>query len=103
MQPTGKVSISSGKLSETCENAQASGEVVRGGGKENTQGMQCQKKKQKVQKKSLMREEWKTLLLSPFHHTRISSYVPLANFHNIQKSVEFDCPGERSPEQDCCC
>ena len=51
MQPTGKVSISSGKLSETCENAQASGEVVRGGGKENTQGMQCQKKKQKVQKK----------------------------------------------------
>ena len=52
MQPTGKVSISSGKLSETCENVQASGEVVRGGGKENTQGMQCQKKKQKVQKKS---------------------------------------------------
>ena len=37
-------------------------------------------------------------LLSPFHHTRISSYVPLANFHNIQKSVEFDHPGERSPE-----
>ena len=39
-------------------------------------------------------------LLSPFHHTRISSYVPLANFHNIQKSVEFDRPGERSPEWD---
>ena len=37
-------------------------------------------------------------LLSPFHHTRISSYVPLANFHNIQKSVEFHRPGERSPE-----
>ena len=51
MQPTGKVSISSGKLSETCENAQVSGEVVRGEGKENTQGMQCQKKKQRVQKK----------------------------------------------------
>ena len=51
MQPTGKVSISSGKLSETCENAQETGEAVRGGGKENTQGMQCQKKKQKVQKK----------------------------------------------------
>ena len=51
MQPTGKVSISSGKVSETCENAQASGEAIRGGGKDNTQGMQCQKKKQKVQKK----------------------------------------------------
>lgn len=24
-------------------------------------------------------------LLSPFHHTRISSYVPLANSHNIAR------------------
>ena len=50
MQPAGKVSISSGKLSETCENAQESGEAVRGGGKENTKEYSVKKRNEKERK-----------------------------------------------------
>ena len=59
---------------------------MRGGGKENTQGMQCQKKETKGAEKEVNEGGMEdSPLLSPFHHTRISSYVPLANSHNIAR------------------
>ena len=31
------------------------------------------------------------------------NYMSVKGLNTFQKQVEFDRPGERSPEQDCCC